>query len=165
MRIAALLLVVVACSGCTVEPADRFAPDSEERATPETDTYPGLVLRGHLEVEADHAAVTAFLDNRGNRTYQVETGCGSPWAEVLFRGGDQLEVREPVARCQGFALTELPPGMSLTNSYTWDGTLWDDGRLRDAPAGDYTWSIRAVAYQEGGAGLKRFDLDFPVRLL
>lgn len=157
------LVLVAALSGCLAGPdALPLTARQETRLAPESAEFPGLLVQGTLRVTDAGVVVQATASNQGNRTYQVETGCGTPWEALLFRGEDRLDLHEPRARCLAFSLTEFEPATQLNFSATWDGTMWDErsGRQIAAPAGDYDFSIRFVAYQQ--ERIKRADLDFPV---
>ncbi len=167
-RFAFALLAAALLSGCAAS-ADRppLRAAAVTLQAPESEGYPGLVVRGSIAGAADGLRVEAVARNAGNRTYQVESGCGSPWGEALFRGNDSVEARQPVARCEGFALRDFAPGDELPFAIEWDGLVWDPdaGRMVTAPSGGYTWSIRFVAYPPQAFAAKRFDLDFEVTVL
>lgn len=167
LALAALALAPL-LAGCAAEeprPPLRAAPVTLQAAGSEG--YPGLVVQGTLGGGEDGLLVRATARNEGNRTYQVESGCGSPWAEQLFRGNDSVELRAPTARCQGFSLSEFAPDGTLGYDASWDGRVWDPGLGRMVPAtpGQYTWSVRFVAYPPDAFAAKRFDLDFNVTVL
>lgn len=163
MRILLVLFLLAALSGCTgsVDPYPLTARE-EIRQAPESTEFPGLVVVGALRVTPDGVVVDATARNDGNRTYQVETGCTTPWTALLFRGDERLETQRPTARCAAFALRDFVPGETLTFNATWDGTIWDATAARQiaAPRGEYEFSIRFVAYHE--ERIRRADLDFQV---
>ena len=172
MRLAPLALAAAVLApllaGCAADeprPPLRAAPVTLQAAGSEG--YPGLVVEGTLAGDGGGLRVHATARNTGNRTYQVETGCGSPWAEQLFRGDGPVDKRQPETRCLAFALRDFAPGDELTFSPGWDGRVWDPDARRMAPAepGDYTWSVRFVAYPPEAFAAKRFDLDFNVTVL
>lgn len=167
-RAVALLLLGLLMAGCSqsgVAPPLRAQAQTLE--VPESPQYPGIVVRGTLGQEGQDLVVHATARNGGDRTYQVETGCSSPWGEALFRGNDSVPMRRPVAECTSFALAPFAPGDERTYIARWDGRVYEarSGRLVPAPAGGYDWSVRFVAYDPNGTALKRFDLDFPVTVL
>ncbi|MEK6975379.1 MAG: hypothetical protein AABY18_03445 [Candidatus Thermoplasmatota archaeon] len=164
MRAAAAGLVVFLLVGCLADGPPTLQARNETIEVPESPNYPGLSVRGTLDAQDDRLTIAAVARNTGNRTYQVETGCGTPWSVELFRGEERLELREPQVRCLAFSLTQFGPGAQATFETAWDGTVWnaDQERQVEATPGDYVWSVRFVAYHPDGAQLKRFDLDFNV---
>lgn len=164
--LAALVLASLLLAGCTSS-VDRppMSARPETRSVPASPDYPGLVVEGTLRADAAGLVIDAVARNDGNRTYQVETGCTTPWTVHLFRGNQSVHLAEPTAHCLAFALQDLPPGTNLTFSTSWDGIVWSEESHRrvTAPAGDYVWSVRFAAYRED-QGVKRFDLDFPVTI-
>lgn len=162
------ILLVALLAGCIAtpqRPSLRAAPVTLEAGGSEQ--YPGLTVRGTLSGDADGLHVHAVARNDGERTYQVETGCSSPWSEQLFRGNDSVPMRKPALRCEGFSLRSFAPGDELTFDVDWDGLVWSEDAKVMAPArsGDYTWSVRFVAYPPDAFAAKRFDLDFNVTVL
>lgn len=165
MRPLVLVAFLVLVSGCFSGPdLLPLTARQETRVAAASAEFPGLVVEGTLRVTADAVVVDAVARNEGNRTYEVETGCGSPWEAVLFREADRLNMKEPVMRCLGFQLAPFPPEQALNFTAQWDGALWDErsGRRIAAPPGEYAFSIRFVAYAE--ERIKRADLDFPVKV-
>jgi hypothetical protein len=165
----ALVLAGLLLSGCTAAPVAHppLSAKAETRQVPESQMYPGIVVRGTLGVNGDRLAVSAVARNEGSRTFQVEAGCSHPWGEVLFHSNDTIQMRVPTAQCDAFALTDFAPGDELPFDVSWDGRVWDEDahRLVSAEPGQYTWSLRFVAYQPDGTSAKRFDLDFEVTVL
>lgn len=164
VRAISAVLVALLFAGCIADPPPTLKARAETREVPDSPEYPGLTLRGTLSVDGDRLTVDAVARNDGNRTYKVESGCGTPWLVELFRGEERLEMREPQPRCLAYSLTEFAPGTSMEFTTSWSGTYWepDERRQVDAPPGDYVWSVRFVAYHPDGFQLKRLDLDFNV---
>ena len=166
--LALLLAAPLALAGCVsfgrhVE----FPPHQETQTAGDSSAFPGLTARATLNGTGDRLTIVAFVQNAGNVTYRVETGCGTPWDDQLFDGDEVLPLRQPVLRCAALSFASLPPGLSTTNSFSWNGTVWDadDERYEPVPRGDYVWSVRFVAYapeNSTGPAFKRFELDFDV---
>lgn len=167
MRAAALMAVAL-LAGCVA--ADRPFPEHQEtRAVPESASFAGIQVQGTLSGMGRDLSITALARNAGNVTYRVTDQCGEPWYQELYRGEERLQLHEPAVRCDALLLRDFAPGDEVPFEATWDGRYWDEGRGRyvAAPSGTYTWSARFVAYAPDGASgpsLKRFDLDFDVRL-
>lgn len=169
MRAAIVLLLPLAllagCVGSLDRPTLRAAAVTLQ--TEPSEGYPGLVVTGHISGVEEGLRVQAVARNGGNRTYQVETGCSSPWSQQLFFGDDPVELREPGVRCDSFKLRPFAPGDESAYDVRWDGRVWDPDaqRMTKALPGEHTWSIRFVAYPPEALAAKRFDLDFEVTVL
>lgn len=164
-----VVLVILLLAGC-MQSVDR--PPLRARLThlqvPPSEEYPGVVVRGFLGGTDRGLRVQAEARNDGNVTYKVETGCTTPWRDTLYFGNDTVPFRQPEPRCDAFALRSFAPGDDLDYDVEWDGRVWDQdaNRMVKAQPGNYTWSVRFVAYQDGAStGAKRFDLDFEVTVL
>lgn len=160
----AVLLVPLLAPGCLGPGPDRFGPHDETRLASDSERFPGLSLRGTLQGEGEALRIVAVARNDGPNTYDVETGCTTPWTEVLFRGEEQLEHRRPVATCAMFGTQPFTPGMNLTYEIAWTGLLYDaeEEEFHPASAGNYTWSVRLTAYAQDTLAVRRLDLDFNV---
>ncbi len=161
-----LLAVLTLLPGCVSPQETTFPVHHQTHEAGDSELFPGLVVRGTLDGSGEALEVTAVARNDGPRTYRVETGCTTPWTEVVFQGETTLRHRRPVATCLAFAVREFAPGENLTSTSEWTGILYDEGSktFHRAPAGNYTWSVRFLAYSgdDGAASVKRFDLDFEV---
>jgi hypothetical protein len=158
------VLVVLLVAGCLADGPPTLRARNETLEVPESPSYPGLTLRGALDVAGSQLAIDAVARNGGNWTYRVEAVCGGPWTVELFRDGERLEMHDPGPQCLAYALEDFGPNASLSFSTQWDGTVWDaeERRQVDALPGEYVWSVRFVAYHPDGYQLKRYDLDFNV---
>lgn len=164
--LAPLLCALALLPGCLSPDAAVFPVHHETREAGGSDLFPGLVVRGTLQGSGEALQVEVLARNDGPRTYRVETGCTTPWTEVVYQGETDLQHRRPVATCLAFAVRDFAPGDNLTYTAEWTGILYDadSDTFHRAPAGTYTWSVRFLAYSgdDGAASVKRFDLDFDV---
>lgn len=160
------ILGLLLLPGCTSPGGATFPVHHETREASPSELFPGLSLRGTLQGSGEALEVTATARNDGPNTYQVETGCTTPWAEVVYQGETDLQHRRPVATCAAFALRPFEPGENLSFAANWTGILFDPdtGTFHAAPPGTYTWSVRFLAYSGDmeRASVRRLDLDFDV---
>lgn len=166
MRGAPLWLLLLLLPGCVSPGPQQFPAHHETREAPASELFPGLSLRGTLQGSGEALQVTATARNDGPQTYQVETGCTTPWTELVYRGETDLQHRRPVATCAAFALRPFEPGETVGFVANWTGILFDPETetFHPAPAGSYTWSVRFLAYSGDAerASVRRLDLDFDV---
>lgn len=161
-------LLAVAFAGCTDAPgADEtsmpgngFAPQegnqgaSDDRAS----------LSGQFSTCDAGFCIDAVATNEGEPIY-VSDICVTPWTESMAQGGKAVQKSEPMAVCMAFGVRPMETNEQLEANFTWDGRLWDDDAqaYKDAPEGDYVWSIQFTYYTgSNGEGRNQLELDFPV---
>jgi hypothetical protein len=164
------MLGVLLLAGCTTPsrpaPGSGFAYYNITMAVPENPDFPGLEVQGTLQGAGKQLTLRATATNNGSNTYRVETGCGIPWHETLYRGENLVQMRQPMARCEGFTLRDFSPGDIVHYNLTWNATVWNDASQRYAAAdtGPYVWGVQFIASQPDAPRAMRFDLDFNVRV-
>jgi hypothetical protein len=155
-------LILAALAGCAGElGADGTTGDAGDDAGgsgpqrySEQDThpdFPGAVLRADLTVRGgDEWILHANATNEGQRTYRVSNICVEPWQESMREvQGEQVFPREPEAHCEAFGLGPWPPGAQDNLTLVWDGRIWGEDGMEDAPPGDYVWNVSFELYDEG----------------
>lgn len=87
--------------------------------------------------ETVHANFTAT--NTGDETVEHRTGCGHAWdVTVTDESGAEVETHRPRGTCMGFSYEELAPDESVSEGWTWNGTVWNGSAYEEAEPGDYT---------------------------
>ena len=135
--IAALLLLSLA--GCAKPPA---VPADAVQAS--SGALPGLALSAWVEQRGGYVYLNALLENDGSRTYETKEDCGYLWQSELRHNGSLVAYAAPEERVCDWVYDFVRPGGWRQFLHSWDGRSWDDGQARQAPPGEYVWTIRFV---------------------
>jgi len=119
--------------------------------------FPGLVLDGTMDPQADNgsAVITASVRNNGNEQYRITNICVEPWSENMTMAGEPVQHREPMVHCMAFGLGTFE---NDTRIFAWNRTVWEEdatglgtGHYVAAAPGDYIWQVHYRVYK-GGTG-------------
>lgn len=171
----ALLATAFLIAGCTTAPpSDGLPPEDTRPADGEgfapqshfdEDVHDGLHLSGTLSDCDIGFCLDVLAENEGTTTYHVSDICVTPWSDAMKQRDHAVQHREPTAHCLAFGTAPFEGGDSMTTTFVWNKTLWDDDQQKymDAPEDAYTWSVTFQAYEEAdGAGPIDLTVEFPV---
>ncbi len=130
----------------------------------EDGTAPGLLVVADMRVCEAGFCIHATANNSGPATYQVSNICVPPWSDTMTRDGKTVQHKEPMASCMAFGTGPMAPGTVLHANFTWDQTVWENGKAEPAPQGMYEWTITFTAY-EGTGGDGRHDIRATVHVI
>ena len=152
----------------TTSPPTTSPPGGGQGFAPQQGTAHGSANGIDLDVtwracEAGYCA-NATATNRGSATVQVSSICVEPWADRMAdEDGQPVKHQEDRAVCLAYGRAPFAPGDVAQHDFTWDGQVHDQDKPRDAPAGQYTWTL--VFWYEANEGGERLETTADVHLL
>lgn len=155
-RLALVAVLPLLLAGCDRPEEGIGPPYTEKRSW----TMPGIFANATLYQEQGGSyRMEVLAVNEGETAYRVSNVCMPPWTDRMENGqGERIEHREPVGYCAAFGLGPFPPGAREQATLEWDGRLWEEHGLRDAPAGQYVWNA-TFEFFNNGSGSEFEDRD------
>lgn len=136
-------LVLTTLSGCAEPPE---VPD--DAVTVQQPGLDGLELSAWVEQRDGYTYLRGVVHNTGDQAFETKEDCGYLWQSELRDGNGTLHAyKRPSDHVCDWAYDFLLPDRHREFLHSWDGRFWNGttpsgATAWDAPAGNYTWTLR-----------------------